>query len=76
MYYVYILCLVNNDKYVGFSDNLNRIVDHDKGKCTTTSKYRPVKLEWYCCFKDKKKALSFEKYLKGGSGTEFRRRHF
>ncbi len=77
MYYVYVLNLCNNDKYVGFSDNLKtRITDHKKGKCSTTTKYRPVELDWYCAFKDRKKALSFEKYLKSGSGTEFRRRHF
>ena len=32
MYYVYILNLVNNNKYVGYSDNLkNRIIDYNKG---------------------------------------------
>ena len=77
MNYVYILNLSNNDKYVGFSDNLKtRIIDHKRGKCSTTIKYRPIELEWYCAFNNKQKALLFEKYLKSGSGTEFRRRHF
>lgn len=67
----------NKQKYVGFTENIiQRIKDHQEGKCQTTAKYRPVKLSWYCCFSNKKKALEFEKYLKSGSGTEFRRRHF
>jgi len=76
MYYVYILKLSNDDHYVGFSEDLKaRIIDHNQGKCSTTSKYRPVRLVWCCLFIDKLKALSFEKYLKSGSGCEFRRRH-
>ena len=77
MYHVYILFLSNNQQYVGFTENLkNRLIDHREGKCETTAKYRPVKLIWCCLFSNKKKALEFEKYLKSGSGTEFRRRHF
>jgi len=77
MYYVYILLLSNDQHYVGFSEDLKiRVKDHNEGKCHTTEKYRPVKLIWYCCFNNKKQALEFEKYLKSGSGAEFRRRHF
>jgi predicted GIY-YIG superfamily endonuclease len=77
MYIVYILSLSNNQRYVGFTENIKqRVIDHNIGKCETTTKYRPVKLIWYCTFSNKKKALTFEKYLKSGSGTEFRRRHF
>lgn len=77
MFYVYILLLSNNQHYVGFSEDLKtRVADHNMGKCHTSAKYRPVELIWYCGFKDKRQALRFEKYLKGGSGTEFRRRHF
>ncbi|MEK7659534.1 MAG: GIY-YIG nuclease family protein [Patescibacteria group bacterium] len=34
----------------------------------------PFELVWYCAFKDKKKALGFEKYLKQGSGFAFARK--
>jgi predicted GIY-YIG superfamily endonuclease len=74
---VYILKLSNNQKYVGFTEDIKqRVIEHNKGGCFTTAKYRPVKLVWCCFFTDKIKALEFEKYLKSGSGTEFRRRHF
>jgi predicted GIY-YIG superfamily endonuclease len=77
MYFVYILSLSNNQQYVGFTEDIKqRISDHNSGKCNTTVKYRPIKLIWYCTFSNKKKALNFEKYLKSGSGAEFRRRHF
>ena len=69
--------LSNDDRYVGYTTDLKqRLADHQEGKCDTTSKFRPVKLVWCCYFTNKKKALDFEKYLKSGSGTEFRRRHF
>lgn len=76
MFYVYILKMSNKQYYIGFSEDLRtRIIDHNEGKCETTKKYRPVEMIWYSGFKDKKKALDFEKYLKSGSGTEFRHRH-
>lgn len=77
MYYVYILEQINKLDYVGFTEDVKqRVIDHNDGKCDTTKKYRPVKLEWFCCFTNKDKALEFERYLKSGSGCEFRRRHF
>jgi predicted GIY-YIG superfamily endonuclease len=53
--------------------NINsRLKDHNKGKSQHTNKYKPWKLVYYCVFKDKKKALNFEKYLKTASGIAFR----
>lgn len=76
MYFVYLIRLSNNQFYVGFSQNIKeRFAEHQDGKCQTTSKYRPLKLVWCCMFSSKKKALAFEKYLKSGSGVEFRIRH-
>lgn len=76
MYYVYILKLSNDDYYVGYSNDLKqRITVHDQGKCSATANYGPIKLVWYCCFKDKQKALDFETYLKKGTGHSFRKRH-
>lgn len=34
------------------------------------------RLEWYCAFNTKSQALSFEKYLKTGSGIAFMRKRF
>lgn len=74
-YYVYILKCSDNSYYVGSSNNLkNRINYHNKGSVQSTSNRRPVKIIWYCCFENKVKSLSFEKYLKQGSGFAFTRK--
>ncbi len=73
MYYVYILKMNNNEYYAGFTDDLKRrIVEHSNGKVSTTSCSLPITLEWYSCFKNKKRALDFELYLKSSSGFAFR----
>ena len=73
MYYVYILKHVNDTYYIGFSSNLKqRIQNHLDGKVGQTKSLRPLKLVYYSAFKDKKKALDFEKYLKTNSGFAFR----
>jgi hypothetical protein len=41
------------------------------GKSAHTTKFRPWELVWYCAFRDKYKALAFEKYLKSHSGRAF-----
>ncbi len=76
MYYVYIL-KNNNSKnyYTGFSENLkNRIKSHQE-KTVKTTQDGSFLLVWYCAFVNKKDALSFEKYLKSGSGFAFRNKH-
>ncbi|MFA6587437.1 MAG: GIY-YIG nuclease family protein [Patescibacteria group bacterium] len=76
MRYVYILKLNNGKFYTGSTDSLKqRLVDHNQGKCQTTTKKRPVKIVWYCAFDKNKIALTFEKYLKSGSGIAFRNKH-
>ncbi len=73
MYYVYILKLSDNFYYHGFSDNLKqRILAHENGKVESTKNLRPITLIFYAAFSTKKKALSFENYLKTGSGFAFR----
>jgi predicted GIY-YIG superfamily endonuclease len=76
MYYAYILKLSNNKYYVGSTSNLsnlkNRMKKHEKGSVPSTSKYSPQELVWYSAFKNKEKALQFEKYLKTASGKVFR----
>jgi len=77
MFYVYVLLLSNGKYYVGQTDNLGtRIQKHDKGDVISTSRYRPIKLVWYCAFSQKKKALKLEKYLKTASGRAFLRKRF
>jgi putative endonuclease len=79
MYYVYILESVQTPgaKYVGSTRDLKkRLGDHNSGRSVYTAKYRPWTLVCYHAFADQNRAIAFEKYLKTGSGHEFRRRHF
>lgn len=76
MYYVYILKLSNKSYYVGYSTDLkHRITAHNSGIVKTTKDCRPLDLVFYCAFKNKHKALKFERYLKEGSGFAFRNKH-
>lgn len=73
-YYIYILQSVNQPfhHYTGFTTNLKeRIVKHNNGEVTHTSKYKPWNIQTVISFNDKPKALAFEKYLKSHSGRAF-----
>lgn len=62
--------------YTGITLNVeSRLSDHNSGKSSHTSKYRPWGLISYTAFVDNKKALEFEKYLKSGSGRAFSKKH-
>jgi len=77
MHYVYLLKLSNNAYYVGQTKDLKlRLAEHNRGKVFSTVKHKPQTLVWYCAFKNKKKALDFEKYLKTASGKAFRNKRF
>lgn len=78
MFYVYILQSKKDATYYyGFTENLKeRIISHNKGKVEYTKGHRPYVVVWYCVFKDKQKALDFEKYLKSSSGYAFSRKRF
>ena len=79
MYYVYILRnQIRSDKiYTGFTKDLKmRLSVHNQGGCKHTTQYKPWKLEWYCAFNDKLKAIQFEKYLKSSSGKAFSSKRF
>jgi putative endonuclease len=74
MYYVYLLESISNPSshYVGFTSDLRcRLRDHNDGRLPTTAPHRPWGLKTYLAFSSKKAALSFEKYLKSGSGHAF-----
>ena len=78
-YFVYILkSLKYPDKhYIGFTTNLDqRLMKHNEGGCPHTIKFRPWIIQSYTAFTSREKALTFEKYLKSGSGREFSKRHF
>ncbi len=76
MYYVYILqSKVDKSFYTGFTEDLKqRIRNHNAVGQNYSSKKAPLRLSWYCVFKNKQKALQFEKYLKSGSGFAFARK--
>jgi predicted GIY-YIG superfamily endonuclease len=79
LHFVYILESVSNPGrfYVGSTTDLDRRVEeHNSGKSAHTAKFTPWKLVIYIAFSDQSKALSFECYLKSGSGRAFAKRHF
>ncbi len=62
--------------YTGMTSNISkRIIDHNSGKSSHTSKFRPWILIHYAWFKDQTKASEYEKYLKSGSGRAFASKH-
>ena len=66
MWYVYILRSINSpeQEYIGASEEpKQRLANHNAGSAHT-AKFKPWKLVWYCAFRDRYKALGFEKYLK------------
>ncbi len=79
MFYVYILqSLVNLEKYyTGFAEDLEkRIIKHNEGSVSYTAKYKPWEIKNHFAFREKVKALQFEKYLKSHSGRAFTKEHF
>ena len=74
MHYVYLLesTSAKSKRYVGYTDDLRqRIVEHNAGKNTSTAPNRPWRLRTYLAFSSKLQALTFERYLKSGSGHAF-----
>jgi len=79
MFHVYILRSLSLPEayYVGFSALMeDRIAHHNSGDSVHTAKHRPWKLIVDIAFEDRQKALSFERYLKSGSGRAFAAKHF
>jgi predicted GIY-YIG superfamily endonuclease len=63
--------------YVGMSsDPARRLEEHNAGKSIHTNKYRPWRLTVTIAFADAAKAITFERYLKSGSGRAFAKKHF
>jgi predicted GIY-YIG superfamily endonuclease len=79
MHYVYMLQREGEPArfYVGTTtDPKRRLGDHNSGKSIHTNKHRPWSLSVCIGFRDRTKALRFERYLKSGSGRAFARKHF
>lgn len=78
MYYTYILRnSLTNRYYIGYTPDLkNRLQKHLSGKVLSTKSNMNYRLEWYCAFQTRDKALNFEKYLKTGSGVAFMKKRF
>jgi predicted GIY-YIG superfamily endonuclease len=77
MHYVYLIEseAVPGERYVGESDDLKRrLAEHNAGKSTHTAKAKPWRLVTYIGFSTRAQALSFERYLKSGSGHAFARK--
>ena len=75
MHYVYIIRSINHPQqiYVGRTTNLaKRLSNHNVGTTPHTKKYKPWELVIELGFKDEIKAITFEQYLKSGSGRAFR----
>jgi putative endonuclease len=78
MFYVYII--VSQSKpdrfYIGFSSRPeDRLAEHNAGKNPSTARFAPWLFANVIGFRSKHKSLEFERYLKGGSGRAFIRRH-
>jgi len=74
MYYVYMLRSIQNPNqtYIGFTKDLKkRFAAHNNGQSPHTSKFKPWELATYTAFKERQKAIAFEKYLKSHSGIAF-----
>ena len=73
-YYVYILRSIKFREryYTGFTGDLEtRLPHHNSGGDPHTSKYRPWELKTAIVFREKERALAFERYLKTQSGRAF-----
>ena len=77
MYYVYLLRSTQypGKTYIGFTyDVQQRFERHNAGHVPATADFKPWQLVAYIALDSKEKAMSFEKYLKVGSGHAFAQR--
>lgn len=78
MFYTYILRNnITNRYYIGYTPDLKkRLQKHNSGLVKSTKSNLNYSLEWYCAFKTRPQAISFEQYLKTGSGIAFMKKRF
>ena|SRR5882672_2896480 len=64
-------------RYTGVAERHDdRLASHYEGKSPHTSKLKPWKLVVAIRFEEDRRALEFERDLKGGTGFSFAKRHF
>lgn len=74
MYHVYFLRSQKDPSkhYIGYTVDIDqRLEDHNSGASLYTKIDKPWELVLLMTFKDKSRAVLFEKYLKSGSGIAF-----
>ncbi|MEO8233048.1 MAG: GIY-YIG nuclease family protein [Ignavibacteriota bacterium] len=73
MYFVYAIKRKNrNYIYVGLTNSIGRrLAEHNEGTNKTTKPYRPFSLIYSEQFETRIQAREKEKFLKGGTGSEF-----
>jgi putative endonuclease len=65
-----------NRYYTGLTSDVDRrLADHNSGRCHHTLQGRPWQIDLVVQFADEARAISFERYLKSGSGCAFAKRH-
>jgi len=77
VYCVYLIesLSVQGERYVGMTTGRKqRFREHNQGRSSHTTKFRPWKLITYVAFIDQARAEAFERYLKSGSGHAFARK--
>jgi putative endonuclease len=77
-YYVYILQSEADSSrfYTGFTEDLkDRLAQHNSGKVPSTEPHRPWQFKTCLSFRDRERALAFERYLKTHSGRAFAIKH-
>jgi putative endonuclease len=75
MYYVYLIesLAAPGERYVGMTTDLRqRLREHNAGKSSHTSKFKPWKLTTYVAFTHPAKAEAFERYLNLDQATHSR----
>ncbi len=73
-HYVYIIQseAKPDEFYTGLCTSIDdRLTDHNSGKSSHTSKFKPWRVVFLSWFDNPAKAADFEKYLKSGSGRAF-----
>lgn len=78
-WYVYMLQSLSHPHcwYVGFTEDLQeRLTAHNNRKVPHTSKFVPWQIQTAVAFRDKERAIAFERYLKSHSGRAFAEKHF
>mgnify|MGYP000644983878 CR=1 FL=1 len=77
MHYAYYLKMCSGQIYTGSTSNLrNRILEHNRGNVTTTSKYLPVILIGYESYLLKSDAQRREKFMKTTEGKRLFRQQY